>query len=247
MDLPEEYVKQIALGIDQTANLSDLNNMTDRGEFPLKPWTAAKTISTMSLIREFNISDEEVLLEKFQEYSKISIQVFTEQVYEHQIKYFGYYKYSKVVIFRYTYCCIIINSLKGNQTEKLFDAWAKQNGIKLSMPELILDTKYHIDRLQLNEEKKVISFISVKPNLFRKNFMQYQDVFAGLQLLTKISGISWRIYYRDGSEFRLIQLSTLESAQQKVIIEWSENYNPEEIQNITPVILKLKNENQVLI
>ena len=51
MDLPERYQKLMAIGIDRSANLADLNDMTDRGHNPLKPWTAAKTVGTIDLIK----------------------------------------------------------------------------------------------------------------------------------------------------------------------------------------------------
>ena len=92
MDLPSEYKKLIVLGIDVSANLPDLNDMTDRGRYPMKPWTAAKTCGTMALIRKYNITDEETFVEKFQAESKIRLEVLTDQVYEHQLKYFGRYK-----------------------------------------------------------------------------------------------------------------------------------------------------------
>jgi hypothetical protein len=102
MNLPEEYIKLIALGIDKSANLPALNDMTDRGAYPLKPWTAAKTCGTIALIRKYNITDEETFVDHFQRESKIPLEVLTEQVYEHQLKYFGRYKHSKETIFKYT-------------------------------------------------------------------------------------------------------------------------------------------------
>ncbi len=104
MNLLEEYKRIIALGIDKSANLPDLNNMTDRGKYPMKPWTASKTCGTIALIKKYNITDEETFVEKFQIESKISLEVLTNQVYEHQTKYFGSYKYDKSIIFKYTYC-----------------------------------------------------------------------------------------------------------------------------------------------
>ena len=244
-ELPEEYKKLIALGIDKSANLPDLNDMTDRSTDPnrppLKPWTASKTISTMDLIRKYNITDEEVLLEKFQEESKIPIEALTEQVYVHQINYFGSYKYDKATIFKYAYCCIVINSLKGNSTELLFDVWAKSNGWSLDMPPLILDAKFHTDRYLLDNENHVVAFISIKPNLFNVNYLQYMDVFAGLQALTNLSGIPWKIFYRDGEIFRLIQLTHLSSEDQIMINKWAEEYSKEELNEIMPFINEIKN------
>jgi hypothetical protein len=103
MNLPEEYKKLIALGIDKSANLPDLNDMTDRGQYPMKPWTASKTCGTIALIKKYNITDEETFVEKFQIESKIPLEVLTNQVYEHQTKYFGKYKYDKSIIFKYIY------------------------------------------------------------------------------------------------------------------------------------------------
>jgi hypothetical protein len=61
----------------------------------MKPWTARKTVGTIKLIKEYNITDEELLVEKFQEFSKLSLQTLTDQVYEYQKRYFGDYKYNK--------------------------------------------------------------------------------------------------------------------------------------------------------
>jgi hypothetical protein len=243
-ELPEEYKKLIALGIDKSANLPDLNDMTDRSidprRPPLKPWTAEKTTSTMNLIRKYNITNEEVLLEKFQEYSKFPIEVLTDQVYGYQIKYFGRHKYDKATIFKYAYCCIIINSLRGNATELLFDRWAKYKGWSLVMPPLILDAKHHTDRMLLNENNQVVAFISIKPNLFSINYLQYTDVFAGLQSLTNICGIPWKIYYRYGEIFQLIQLSDLSSEIQKMISDWSASYSKDELNEIEAILNNIK-------
>jgi len=240
MNIPEEYKKLIALGIDKSANLPDLNDMTDRSTDPrrppLKPWTGSKTTSTMDLIRKYNITDEEVLLEKFQEESIIPIEVLTDQVYAHQLKYFGHYKYDKATIFKYSYCCIVINSLKGNTTELLFDKWAKTKGWNIAMPPLILDSKFHTDRYLLDEKNKVLAFISIKPNLFSYNYLQYSDVFAGLQAITIVSGIPWKIYYRDEDVFRLIQLSGLSNEEQIMINKWANGYSKQELDEIMPIL-----------
>jgi hypothetical protein len=116
-ELPLKYKKLIALGIDTSANLPNLNNMTDRGAKPLKPWTASKTVGTMKMIRDYSITDEETFVTKFQELSKIPLETLTKLVYSHQLNYFGSFKYNKNVIFKYTYCCVVLNSLKGNPTE----------------------------------------------------------------------------------------------------------------------------------
>ena len=131
-ELPLKYKKLIALGIDTSANLPDLNNMTDRGAKPLKPWTASKTVGTMKMIRDYSITDEETFVTKFQELSKIPLETLTKLVYSHQLNYFGSFKYNKNVIFKYTYCCVVLNSLKGNSTENKFDRWAKKSGIKMA-------------------------------------------------------------------------------------------------------------------
>lgn len=50
LDLEERFQTLVNMGISSRDNLSDLNDMTDRGRYPLKPWTAFKTVSTMQLI-----------------------------------------------------------------------------------------------------------------------------------------------------------------------------------------------------
>lgn len=238
MDLPEQYQKLVALGIDNSANLPDLNNMTDRGKYPLKPWTANKTVGTIDLIRRHNITDEETFIEKFQSESKIRLEVLTDTVYEHQLKYFGKYKYTKEIMFKYTYCCVVINSLQGNNTERKFDHWAAN--FKLIEPDPLLDQKFHTDRLQVDDKSKLLAFISIKPNSFSHNYLQYTDVFAGLQALTNITGIPWKIYYRVGDEFSLIQLNDLSQDVQNQIKNWANGYSKEEIDQIKPIINKLQ-------
>lgn len=240
MDLLERYQKLIALGIDSSANLPDLNDMTDRGQYPLKPWTAAKTVGTIDLIRRHNITDEETFVEKFQLESKIKLEILTDQVYEHQMNFFGRYKYDKDTIFKYTYCCIVVNSLQGNNTEKKFDSWAKSLGKLLKEPNPILDQKFHTDRLYVDDIGKVLAFISIKPNSFNNNFLQYTDVFAGLQLLTNLTGIPWIIFYRDGDVFTPIKMSGLSEEIQNAVKNWANGYSKDEIEEVKPVLKEMK-------
>lgn len=236
MNLPEKYRKLVALGIDKSANLADLNNMTDRGRYPMKPWTANKTCGTIALIKRFNIEDEETFVEHFQRESKIRLEDLTDQVYEHQLKYFGSYKYNKTIIFRYTYCCVVINSLMGNSTEKKFDSWAHNKSIRLKEPHHLLDEKFHTDRLELDHFGKVKSLISIKPQSFYTNYLQYTDVFAGLQAISNFTGIPWKIYYRDENNFGLIKLSTLNHEKQESITRLAEHYHKEELEAIIPIL-----------
>ena len=239
MNIPEEYKKLIALGIDKSANLPDLNDMTDRGQYPMKPWTASKTCGTIALIKKYNITDEETFVEKFQIESKIPLEVLTNQVYEHQLKYFGRYKHSNETIFKYTYCCVVINSLMGNSTERKFDSWAQNNSIKLKVPNHLLDEKFHTDRLEVDASGKVISFISIKPQSFYSNFMQYTDVFAGLQAISKLTGLPWKIYYREDNVFKRIQLIDLSQERQLLILKWAQDYSKEELDEILPILKTL--------
>lgn len=240
MDLLERYQKLIALGIDSSANLPDLNDMTDRGKYPLKPWTAAKTVGTIDLIRRHNITDEETFVKKFQLESKIKLEILTDQVYEHQINFFGRYKYDKDTIFKYTYCCVVVNSLQGNNTEKKFDLWAKGLGKLLKEPNPLLDQKFHTDRLHVDTTGKVAAFISIKPNSFNNNYLQYTDVFAGLQVLTNLTGIPWIIFYRDGEVFRPIKMSDLSYEIQNAIKNWANGYSKDEIEEVKPVLKEMK-------
>ena len=89
MNLPKRYSKIVKMGIDSSANLPDLNDMTDRGRYPLKPWTASKTVGTINMIKRYDIQDEETFVERFQAESKIPLETLTEQVYSHQENYFG--------------------------------------------------------------------------------------------------------------------------------------------------------------
>lgn len=240
MDLLERFQKLVALGIDSSANLPDLNDMTDRGKYPLKPWTAAKTVGTIDMIRRHGITDEETFIEIFQSESRIRLEVLTDQVYEHQTIYFGKYKYDKDTIFKYTYCCVVVNSLMGNNTEKKFVKWSANNGILLNDPNPLLDQKFHTDRLQADEEGNLLAFISIKPNSFNHNYLQYTDVFAGLQVLTNLTDIPWKIYYRDNESFNLIQLRDLSKEIQNQIKSWANDYSNDEIEQIKPILKDMK-------
>ena len=231
--LPEEYKKLIALGIDKSANLPDLNDMTDRGDYPLKPWSASKTIGTIILIRDYNIKDEETLFKLFQEHSKIKIEDLVEQVYEYQKSFFVFYKHEKEVIFKYAYCCIVINSLSGFTTEDNFDRWAKSKNAIIKVSPALLDEKYHTDRLEM-DENGILSFISVKPNSFSINSLQYTDVFAGLQLLTELTGLPWKIFYPVDDTFLRMTFDDFSEEQQNYFVRLSTGYSHQEI-------LQLKN------
>ena len=127
----------------------------------------------------------------------------------------------------------------GNATEAKFDVWAKANGIGLRNPLPVLDQQFHADRLQIDTNGKVTSFISIKPNSFHHNFLQYTDVFAGLQVLMNIKAIPWKIYWRDGEIFRLIELSGLNSDSQKKIKEWAAGYSSAEVEAVTSLLRTL--------
>ena len=223
-ELSQEYKKLIALGIDSSANLPDLNDMTDRGKNPMKPWTAFKTVGTMKMIRDYKITDEETFVEKFQELSKTPLEKLADQVYEHQKKYFGDYKYNKNTIFKYTYCCVVVNSLQGNSTEKKFDSWAKKNKIRFVHPKSIYDEVYHTDRIEVNDVGKPIALISVKPESFQHNFMQYKDVFAGLEYASNKTGLPWKIYYRNKNVFKLINFNKLSLSNQEIVKKSAKAY-----------------------
>jgi len=79
------------------------------------------------------------------------------------------------------------------------------NGINLIESIKLLDEKFHTDRLEIDASGKVVGFISIKPKSFSVNFMQYTDVFAGLQSLQNITGITWKIYFREEENFKIIQ------------------------------------------
>ena len=229
--LPEDYKRIVAMGIDKSANLSDLNDLTDRGRNglkPLKPWTANKTVGIISLIRDFNVKDEESLFHLFQKYSKLPIEVLVDQVYGYQQPFFGYIKYDKTVIFKYTYCCIIINSLKGHTTENQFDKWAKSKDAIVIRPPSFLDEKFHVDRLQKDINGGLIAFVSIKPKSFSINPLQYTDVFAGLQVLKEISGIPWKIFYKNGAHFNRLTIDDFNEKESEHIRGLSSFYSDEE-------------------
>ena len=234
MKLKPEYAKLVRMGIGSSANLPDLNDMTDRGANPLKPWTAHKTVGTINLIRKHNIKDEETFVDLFQAESKIPLEALTEQVYAHQMNYFGYLKYDMETIFRYTYCCVVVNSLQGNSTEKKFSQWSC--GISLMDPPAILDEKFHTDKLELNANGRIAAFISVKPNSFSYNCLQYTDVFGGLQALAELTGKPWKIYYRDNDVFSKIDLGFFNAQEQAMIRGWAKKYARSEFDLLRTVL-----------
>ena len=234
MKLKPEYAKLVRMGIDSSANLPDLNDMTDRGANPLKPWTAHKTVGTINLIRKHNIKDEETFVDLFQAESKIPLETLTEQVYAHQVNYFGHLKYDMETIFRYTYCCVVVNSLQGNSTEKKFSHWSC--GISLMDTPAILDEKFHTDKLELNANGRIAAFISVKPNSFSYNCLQYTDVFGGLQALAELTGKPWKIYYRDNDVFSKIDLGFFNAQDQAMIRGWAKKYARSEFDLLRTVL-----------
>ena len=238
MKLKQKYAKLVRMGIDSSANLPDLNDMTDRGPYPLKPWTAHKTVGTINLIRTHNIQDEETFVDLFQAESKIPLETLTEQVYAHQMNYFGYLKYDMETIFRYTYCCVVVNSLQGNSTERKFSQWS-YGKFSLMDPPVILDEKFHTDKLELNGKGRITAFISVKPNSFSYNCLQYTDVFGGLQALAELTGKPWKIYFRDNDGFSKIDLGFFNAQGQAMICEWAQRYARSEIDLLRTVLAGL--------
>jgi hypothetical protein len=124
----------------------------------------------------------------------------------------------------------------GNSTERKFDSWANNNGLKLKEPHHLLDEKFHTDRLELDAFGKVKFFLSIKPQSFSNNYMQYTDVFAGLQAISNVQGIPWKIYYREGETFRSIQFSNLPKEKQAIIEKWARDYSKEELDEILPIL-----------
>jgi len=235
-NLPDKYKKLITIGIKSSSNLPDLNDMTDRGSFPLKPWTANKTIGTIKMINDYNLKDEESFVIKFEQLSKIGLEELTNKVYEHQLTYFKKYKYDIETIFKYTYCCIVVNSLQGNSLEKDFDKWAKKNNIKIKSPPPVLDQKYHIDRIELNNNNTIKSFVSIKPNSFSKNYIQYTDVFSRLELLTSITDIKWAIYFRNSDGFCTITNDSLTMSEKTKIKSDASTYSSSEIKELKSIL-----------
>ena len=224
--LAEHYKKIIYRGISSRDNLPDLNDMTDRGPQALKPFTAYKTVSIMQLIRQYDPQSEDELLNLFQLHSKKTIESITDEVYHYQKAYFGVYKYSIETIFKYCYCCIVINSLRGNLTENQFDSWACKAGLKIRLPKTILDSVFHTDRILLDQHHQAVSLLSIKPYSFYYNFEQYIDVFEGLSFLSSYFKMTWKIYYKDfrSNQFLTIDQSHLSHEMKKHLCQ-SRNYH----------------------
>ena len=66
--------------------------------------------------------------------------------------------------------------------------------------------------------------ISIKPNSFSHNFIQYKDVFVDLQYLSNKHKISWKIYYRNENFFKEISINTLTNEQQQKRESLTSNY-----------------------
>jgi hypothetical protein len=238
MKLKPEYAKLVRMGIGSSANLPDLNDMTDRGPNPLKPWTASKTVGTINLIKRHNIQDEETFVDLFQAESKIPLETLTEQVYAHQMNYFGHLKYDMETIFRYTYCCVVVNSLRGNSTERKFSQWSCGK-LSLMDPPAILDEKFHTDKLELNSKGRITAFISVKPNSFSYNCLQYTDVFGGLQALNELTGKPWKIYYLENDGFSKLDLGFFNTQDQEMVRVLAKKYARSEIDLLNNVLSEL--------
>ncbi|MDB4123761.1 MjaI family restriction endonuclease [Schleiferiaceae bacterium] len=222
--LKKEYLELVHKGISTRSNLKDLNDLTDRGKDPLKPWTAEKTVGIMRLIRENKVTDEIHLLELFQKYSKKSLESLTDLVYNHQLKAFGCYKYDKDIVFKYVYCCVIINSLRGNSTENKFMQWASKKNIIIRRPKNVLDEKYHVDFIEINEDIRPLSFISIKPKTFNYGYRQYIDVFAGLESISCQFNLPWKVYIHNDFDFKLLNRYSLDHAFQSVVSEAAKSY-----------------------
>lgn len=100
----------------------------------------------------------------------------------------------------------------------------KKNLIKIRLPKNIFNERFHLDRIQINDNNKPESLISIKPNSFSHNFIQYSDVFAGLQYLTNKYKLPWKIYYRELNTFREISMDSLSIEYKKKVITWAINY-----------------------
>jgi hypothetical protein len=69
--------------------------------------------------------------------------------------------------------------------------------------------------------------------------MQYTDVFAGLQAISKLTDLPWKIYYRENNVFRRIQLIDLSQERQLFILKWAQDYSKEELDEILPILKTL--------
>jgi len=226
--MKKEFIELINLGITSKANLPDLNDMTDRGHRPLKPFTAAKTVGTMQLIRDCNITNEKDFVDVFESKSKKSLEELTYEVFKHQNIYFGYEKHDLNTVFKYCYCCVVINSLRGSSTERKFDNWTKNNEIKTIMPPSNLDEQFHIDRLH-TYNNEIITLISVKPSTFYNKYWQYVDVFLGLEFVYKQTKIDWKIYYESNNNFKELNRVNIINSLKKKIKDQSKNYQSLEL------------------
>ena len=96
-----------------------------------------------------------------------------------------------------------------------------------------------MDKLELNGKRQIIAFISVKPNSFSHNYLQYTDVFGGLQALAGLTGKPWKIYYRDNDGFSKIDLGFLNAQDQSMICGWAQKYSRSEIDLLRTVLAGL--------
>ena len=103
-------------------------------------------------------------------------------------------------------------------------------------PPAILDEKFHTDKLELNGNGRITAFISVKPNSFSYNCLQYTDVFGWLQALADLTGKSWKIYFRDNDGFSKIDLGFFNAQGQAMIRGWAQNYARSEIDLLRTVL-----------
>jgi hypothetical protein len=112
--------------------------------------------------------------------------------------------------------------------------------IKTTQPHTVLDEKFHTDRLEINSSHELIGFISIKPKSFLNNYLQYRDVFEGLQLLTKLTSFPWKIYAKSDQGFELIQLTSLNSTEQIKIKNMALTYSEDEIKELKNILKKYK-------
>lgn len=89
----------------------------------------------------------------------------------------------------------------------------------------VFDEVFHTDRIEMDKTAKPAALISIKPKSFSYNFMQYKDVFAGLQYLSVQYKIPWKIYYRTNSSFSLISMEILSFEKQKNVMGWAKKYD----------------------